>query len=1386
MFRHGVIIGIGCALMGAPAGAALQPRHVESLGERVMAPYAFVATSVPQDLSEVQEELDGALLSQVSEFLAEAGPDWSFWVDRRSGGMARVEGSGVRWLSTAGGAASLEELEARARAFMNRYPAFFNVPSSQLELEPAGSRQFGESGQFWQIAFRQVIDGLPVDSARVILRLSHGNLVQFGVDRVLPPAVVPKTAAATLSALQARASLSNYIGGLQKDDVVGEDVFLLWVPRGVEETGVYAGPIGYGWEAALVYRLSVKRDGELGEWQALVDARTGDVVRFVDSNDYAKVVLRGSVYTLANCTDAMNCVPGSASELAATMPGARMNFVGGACTGDGCYTNESGAFEYPAGATAASTSLDGKYFTIVDSCGPLAGAAASPGGIDLGTSDPNPPLDTNTDCMPATRESPPGTGPTSGGTGDTHSARNTFHHLNLINQKSRGYLPHNEWLKGEDGSIGNMQVNVNAPPACNALWTGNDTGFVFMRVTPGTGCNNTGEIPDVFLHEYGHGLDDNDATGSAPESGTGEAMGDTFALLQGQHSCIGTGLFLPNGTIWGNTSGYGSSSRLCSGVRELDYTRFCTHGTLEGCTSPPDPDMVNGSHAGVSPNLLSPDAGTPARWNHMLTGFAGGGNGKSNFYNCGGPESVTGCAGALNHGCHCESLIGSQANWDLAKRLIHGDFGGFIYRTPQGPTEVSGWQYMDRLWYLTRDLSTSSYTATGPFPDGTTNGCGINNWFSTYRFIDDDNGSLADGTPHAADIFAAFDLHAIACGTAAEPSNQSSGCPALVAAPALSACGSQSPVQLDWTASAGAAQYRILRNTLGCEYGFTPVATVDGAQSYFEDTEAATGFPYFYTVQPVSQNASCYGQASNCIAVVPTACGSVPLAAPGGVALTTPADNQVSVTWDPVPGAASYKILRKTGSCASAEPYQAIGVSQAPQTSFLDGIDLQGGMTYAYQVAASDAGCASCVSAPSVCHEVTVTGACAIEPVFAGLQSAVSGTDGSCHVTLNWLPGTPSCGSSLSYSVYRSTDPGFLPGPATLVASGLTGTTFADYGVAGGRHHYAVRATDAEGNIDDNLAKVSAIAVGTTTPGTFSDDAGDAVTASFTAAPTPGNTWAIRPAGGSPGRHYATTASGNYLPEQCMGLESPTIYLGSSSTLSFSTMYDMEVGWDGAYVDVSTEAGGFQNWTKLTTITYPGVMGGPQGSPACGGPGFEDGEPVFTGILPAFQTFSGSLSAWDGQAIRIRFLFSSDPSTAGAGWFIDNVSVTNALIPGQCVAEVSGAASADLLDVIRRPDGNLDFIFEDLGSGATAYNVYEGMLAAPFGAYTHAIGSCHNTDTTPGVPDPGRRTWSDYAAGSGNVYFLINAVSSTGEGILGLDSTQQVIPLPSPRCGPMP
>jgi hypothetical protein len=583
--------------------------------------------------------------------------------------------------------------------------------------------------------------------------------------------------------------------------------------------------------------------------------------------------------------------------------------------------------------------------------------------------------------------------------------------------------------------------------------------------------------------------------------------------------------------------------------------------------------------------------------------------------------------------------------------------------------EVSGWQTMDRLWYLSRDLAISGYSVTGPFPEGTTNGCSATDWFSAYRFVDDDDGDLGNGTPHADLIFSAFDLHATACGAAGDASNQSTGCPAPVAAPTLSAVCSTAPVQLTWTASAGAARYRVLRNTLGCEFGFTPLATVSAGRTYFEDAEVAPGVTYYYSVQPVSSNPSCYGFASSCLAVATTACSAPGLSPPGGVAAAATADNEVTVSWNPVAGAASYKVLRTAGGCGAAGPGEAVGVTAAPAPALVDRDDLVGGTAYGYRVVASDASCPSCASEPSSCVEVEATGECTVAPQFAGVRSVVSATDGTCRLSVGWDAGTARCGDALTYSVYRSTDPGFAPAPGNLVASEVAGTGWDDYGVAPDtRYFYLVRAVDGFGNGDTNTVRRYEVPAGALAPGSFSDDAGDTGSGGFIAAFAPPSQWAQRDSDtGNATRVDATTAAGNYQDSACSALESPTLRLGADPDLAFTTRYAIEQGWDGGIVQVATEAGGFADWTRLDSVSYPGAMTGPLGDPACNIPEFADLQPVFTGTSGGlYQDNGGTLADWAGQAVRLRFLFSSDGATTDEGWFLDDLSVDDVMVAASC------------------------------------------------------------------------------------------------------------------------
>jgi len=66
---------------------------------------------------------------------------------------------------------------------------------------------------------------------------------------------------------------------------------------------------------------------------------------------------------------------------------------------------------------------------------------------------------------------------------------------------------------------------------------------------------------------------------------------------------------------------------------------------------------------------------------------------------------------------------------------------------------------------------------------------------------------------------------------------------------------------------------------------------------------------------------------------------------------------------------------------------------------------------------------------------------------------------------LSWTAVTPPANCTVSgYNVYRSTTSGFTPGSGNLIASGVTGTTYSNTGLAASTtYYYKVEAVDADG-----------------------------------------------------------------------------------------------------------------------------------------------------------------------------------------------------------------------------------------------------------------------------------------------------------------------------------
>ena len=90
--------------------------------------------------------------------------------------------------------------------------------------------------------------------------------------------------------------------------------------------------------------------------------------------------------------------------------------------------------------------------------------------------------------------------------------------------------------------------------------------------------------------------------------------------------------------------------------------------------------------------------------------------------------------------------------------------------------------------------------------------------------------------------------------------------------------------------------------------------------------------------------------------------------------------------------------------------------------------------------------------------------ACTADPSApTGLTATASS---SSAIGLSWTGVTPPANCSISsYSVYRSTSSGFTPGSGNLIASGVTGTTYSNTGLAASTtYYYVVEAVDAEGS----------------------------------------------------------------------------------------------------------------------------------------------------------------------------------------------------------------------------------------------------------------------------------------------------------------------------------
>lgn len=724
------------------------------------------------------------LRSRWQRFRERSGGDWSVFVDERTAMPTLLSGRGLAWLPGVGSSAeTLEDLDRLARTFLGENADVFGAWSDLLELDRAASLKLRES--HWQLVYRQRVDGVRVENARLDLHVVNGRLVMAGTENWSRPGIdaTPKHGAA-----DARGRLDAYLGETAGGLLSVDDgrLTMIAIAAEPETSSAWTGPRGRGLAHILVWRFLFDEPAAARRWIGEVDAHDGTIVAFYEGTQYGAV--RGGVFPLSpdgNCANGGCEVPGMPFPFAdATEAGQPEQFGDSygnlACVDPGATTE---------------TNLVGRYVRIADTCGAVAETATCGGGFNLGSK-------AGENCAVA-----PGASP-----GNTAAARTAYYHINRVAEVARFYDPANVWLNNR------LTVNVNVAGTCNANWTGS----VINMYGAGNGCNNTGENAGILVHEWGHGYDYNDGGGVDRPS---EAYSDIVNIIATRASCQGHGTYNNGSTC----SGYGDTCLTCTGFREFDWDK-------------------RQSHTPATPNNFA----------HVRCSQDFGG-------------------GPCKREPHCESYVSSEAMYDLAARDLPAS----------GMDPDSAWQLVDRLWFVTRPGSGgNAYTCSAISSDS----CAVTSWYQRMRVADDDDGNLANGTPHAASLYAAFKRHALACGAAADATNQNhSSCPAL-AAPVVSRIASPAGVELSWPAVAGASSYRVYRGELGCNRQQVPVATRTSAQTTYLDDSADSGVLRHYRVQAFGSSAACASPVSNCVG------------APAGSRLTKTAHRLIDDDGIPEPG----------------------------------------------------------------------------------------------------------------------------------------------------------------------------------------------------------------------------------------------------------------------------------------------------------------------------------------------------------------------------------------------------------------------------------------------------------------------------------------------------
>ena len=130
--------------------------------------------------------------------------------------------------------------------------------------------------------------------------------------------------------------------------------------------------------------------------------------------------------------------------------------------------------------------------------------------------------------------------------------------------------------------------------------------------------------------------------------------------------------------------------------------------------------------------------------------------------------------------------------------------------------------------------------------------------------------------------------------------------------------------------------------------------------------------------------------------------------------------------------------------------------------------------------------------------------------------------------------------------------------------------------------------------------------------------------------------------------------------------------------------------------------------------------------------------------------YTASLANWAGGDVRLRFHLSGDYLYPGGSWWVDDLTITKALVPGSCATASAGPPPVPDGGIVpgvplraSRSGANVVVTWDASQCPAAAINIYRGAIGS-YGAFT--AGDC-------GLPPTGTAT----LAMPDNVWFLATA-----------------------------